>query len=157
MTTNVLEIFEAAKNDPELFSTLDIENILESVENEKNDYLENKTTEDITRDVFENIRDAGIEKDKIKALCDKLIDYRCVEEIHELFKGRNVRWIRRGTQILTTGGIVVDIKFLKDGIQILTKNNMNRFVQYRFDDCITFQKLSVEEQLLLMAYEELQK
>lgn len=157
MITNVAEIFEAAKNDPELFSTLDIENILDSVENEKNDYLENKTTEDITRDVLENIRDAGIEKDKIKAFCDKLIGYRCVEEIHELFKGRNVRWIRRGTQILTTGGIVVDIKFLKDGIQILTKNNMNRFVQYRFDDCITFQKLSVDEQLLLMAYEELQK
>jgi hypothetical protein len=157
MNINVLEIFEAAKKDPELFSTLDIENILESVENEKNDYLENKTMEDITRDVFENIQSTGINKNKIKEFCDKLIGYRCVDEIHELFKGRHVRWIRRDSDVLTTGGIVVDIKFLKDGIQILIKNNLNRFIQYRFDDCITFQKLSAEEQLLLMAYEELKK
>jgi hypothetical protein len=157
MNSNVLEIFEAAKKNPELFSTLDIENILESVENEKNDYLENKTMEDITRDVFENIQSAVINKNKIKDFCDKLIGYRCVDEIHELFKGRHVRWIRRDSDILTTGGIVVDIKFLKDGIQILIKNNLNRFIQYRFDDCITFQKLSTEEQLLLMAYEELKK
>jgi predicted peroxiredoxin len=157
MNTNVLEIFEAAKKDPELFSTLDIENILESVENEKNDYLENKTMEDIMRDVFENIHSTCIDKNKVKKICDKLVGYRCVDEIHELFKGRHVRWIRRGAEVLTTGGIVVDIKFLKDGIQILIKNNLNRFIQYKFDDCITFQKLSAEEQLLLMAYEELQK
>ena len=157
MNANVLEIFEAAKKDPELFSTLDIENILESVENEKNDYLENKTTEDIMRDVFENVQSSGLDKNKVKKICDKLVGYRCVDEIHELFKGRHVRWIRRGTEVLTTGGIVVDIKFLKDGIQILIKNNLNRFIQYKFDDCITFQKLSAEEQLLLMAYEELQK
>ena len=157
MNANVLEIFEAAKKDPELFSTLDIENILESVENEKNDYLENKTTEDIMRDVIENIQSTCIDKNKVKKICDKLVGYRCVDEIHELFKGRHVRWIRRGNEVLTTGGIVVDIKFLKDGIQILIKNNLNRFIQYKFDDCITFQKLSAEEQLLLMAYEELQK
>jgi hypothetical protein len=30
---------------------------------------------------------------------------------------------------------------------------MNRFIQYKFDDCITFQKLSTEEQLIMMAYE----
>jgi predicted peroxiredoxin len=154
---NVDEIFEAAKKDPTLFSTLDIEAILDSVENEKNDYLENKTMDDITKEVFENICELALSKETIKDLCDKLIGYRFVDEIHELFRGRHVRWIRRDTDKLTTGGIVVDIKFLKDGIQVLTKNNMNRFIQYRFDECLSFQKLSNEEQLLLMAYEELNK
>jgi hypothetical protein len=157
MNANVLEIFEAAKKNPELFSTLDIENILTSVETDKNDYLENKTTEDITRVVFENIQEMGFSKEKTQQLCNKLIGYRCVEEIHELFKGRHVRWIRRDTEVLTTGGIVVDIKFLEEGIQILAKNNLNRFIQYKFDECVTFQKLSTEEQLLLMAYDELRK
>ena len=49
MTTdkiNVQEIFENAMRDPTLFSTIDIENLLTSIENEKNDYLENKTTID---------------------------------------------------------------------------------------------------------------
>uniref|UniRef100_A0A6C0B281 Uncharacterized protein n=1 Tax=viral metagenome TaxID=1070528 RepID=A0A6C0B281_9ZZZZ len=154
---NVNEIFETAQKDPTLFSTLDIEAILESVENEKNDYLENKTMDEITKDVFENISELSLTKEKTKDLCDKLIGYRFIDEINELFKGRHVRWIRKDSDKLTTGGIVVDIKFLKDGIQVLTKNNMNRFIQYRFDECLSFQKLSNEEQLLLMAYEELQK
>jgi len=152
---NIREIIEAAHRDPELFSTIDIENILAATENEKNDYLEKKTTEDISREVFESLRDLDIDIDKTKILCEKLLGYRCIEEIHELFKGRHVRWIRRGTDVLTNGGIVVDIKFLRDGIQILTKNNLNRFMQYKFDECVTFQKLSTEEQLLLMAYEEI--
>ena len=41
---NVNEIFENAMKDPSLFSTIDIENLLNSLENEKNDYLENKIT-----------------------------------------------------------------------------------------------------------------
>jgi hypothetical protein len=36
-------------------------------------------------------------------------------------------------------------------------NSQQRFIQYKFDDCLTFQKLSSEEQLILMAYEHLEK
>ena len=36
----IQEIFENARKDPELFSTIDIEQLLESIESEKNDYLE---------------------------------------------------------------------------------------------------------------------
>lgn len=154
---DINDIFNTAKKDPELFSTLDIKVLLDSAESERNDYLENNTSETIMQCVFENICELGFSKEITQNLCNKLIDYRFVDEIHELFKGRQVRWIRRGADKLTTGGIVVDIKFLKDGIQVLVKNNMNRFIQYRFDECLSFQKLSNEEQLLLMAYGELQK
>jgi len=152
---NINDIFESAKKDPTLFSTIDIENILASIENVKNDYLENKTLAYIVKENFENVRSLGLDKTTMEKICNKLIGYRYVDEIHELFKGRHVRWIRDG--VLTNGGIVVDIKFTDDGIQILCKNNMNRFIQYRFDECLTFQKLSSEEELLLMAYEHLQK
>jgi len=152
---DIQSIIENAKKDPALFSTIDIENILESAENEKNEYLENKTMTDITKDIFDAIQSLDFEKDDLRAMCDKLIGYRFVDEVHELFKGKHIRWIRDGK--LTNGGIVVDIKFMNDGIQVLCKNNMNRFIQYRFDECLTFQKLSSEEELLLMAYEHLQK
>ena len=152
---DINEVFESAKKDPNLFSTIDIENILASIENDKNDYLENKTLADIVKENFENVRSLGIDKTTMEKICNKLIGYRYVDEIHELFKGRHIRWIRDGA--LTNGGIVVDIKFTDDGIQILCKNNMNRFIQYRFDECLTFQKLSSEEELLLMAYEHIQK
>lgn len=156
---NVREIFESAKKDPELFSTLDIENILTSIENDKNDYLENKTMDDITNDIYEKINDLLTERTNKETLCEKLIGYRYVDEIHELFKGRYVRWIRLNNSKpqLTNGGILVNVKFTNDGIQLMCKNNMNRFIQYKFDECLTFQKLSTEEQLLLMAYENLSK
>jgi hypothetical protein len=156
---NVRDIFETAKRDPELFSTLDIENILTSIENEKNDYLENKTMDDITNDIYSKIAELPGERENKELLCEKLIGYRYVDEIHELFKGRHVRWIRlnKPDPQLTTGGILVNVKFTNDGMQLMCKNNMNRFIQYKFDECLTFQKLSTEEQLLLIAYENLAK
>jgi len=44
---------------------------------------------------------------------------------------------------------MVDIKFTDTGIHILCKNNRNQFIRYKFDDCITFQKISDEEFLVL--------
>ena len=152
---NVREIFENAKNDPSLFSAIDIQALLQSIENKKNDYLDNKTMRDINSDVFSAIHDLGISKEHEKLVCEKLIGYRYVDEIHELFKGRHIRWIRMydDEAHLTNGGIVVNVKFTDKGMQVLCKNPQHRFMQYMFDECLTFQKLSTEEELLLMAYE----
>lgn len=153
---NVNEIFENAMNDPTLFSTLDIENLLDSIQNVKNDYLENKTMKDVTKDVYDKVKELGVNSEKIAEICNKLIGYRHVDELHELHKGKHIRWIRlNGNGTLTNGGIVVNIKFLDNGTQVLCMNGGSRFIQYKFDECLTFQKLSIEEQLILMAYENL--
>ena len=159
----IANIFEQAKLDPSLFSTMDIENLLTTIENEKNDYLENKTTGHIASTIMEELEELGLSQEEIEPIYIKLLGYRFVDEIHELHKGKNVRWIRRlkdknPNQVrLTNGGIVVDIKFLDTGVQVLCLNSQQRFIQYKFDDCLTFQKLSPEEQLILMAYEHLEK
>jgi hypothetical protein len=153
---NVNEIFENAMKDPTLFSTIDIENLLNSIENVKNDYLENKTMKDVTQEVYDKIKELGYNTEKTGDICNKLIGYRFVDELHELHKGKHIRWIRLGSNgTLTNGGIVVNIKFLDNGTQVLCMGGGNRFIQYKFDECLTFQKLSVEEQLILMAYENL--
>jgi len=87
-----------------------------------------------------------IEKKKI---CSKLTEYQYISEIYNLKLGRYLRWIRTGTNTITNGGIMVDIKFTDTGIHILCKNNRNQFIRYKFDDCITFQKISDEEFLVL--------
>jgi hypothetical protein len=79
----------------------------------------------------------------------KLTEYRYVDKICDLIRGKYVRWIRLSGLTLTKGGIVADIKFLENGIYILIKNARNQFIQYKFDDCITFQKLSPEELLYI--------
>ena len=144
-------IFDSVIKDPSLISTLDIEKLLDSVESEKTDYLEKKTTTSINDDIFKIIKMAGLNHDTM----NRLIGYRYVDELHELHKGKHIRWIRKATAIpsLTNGGIVTDIKFLDNGTQVLCMNSQKRFIQYKFDECYTFQKLSMEEQLILMAYE----
>jgi hypothetical protein len=66
-----------------------------------------------------------------------------------LFRGKYIRWIRKKNKILTNGAMVMDIKFLEEGIHILCRNGANRFIQIKFDDCIFFQKLTDEEWMLL--------
>jgi len=152
---NINQIFEDALTDPSLLSTLDIDNLLESIENTKNDYLDNKTTSDITSEIHDKLNEIGLSDDEKEIIIVKLKEYRFVDEIHELHKGKMVRWVRNGTNRLTNGGIVTDIKFLDNGVHVLCMNSQRRFIQYKYDDCYTFQKMNVEEQLILMAYEEL--
>lgn len=149
---NVNEIFENALKDPSLLSDIDIDELLNSLENSKNDYLENKTIESVNKEIFDIVTGLEIPLNSKQNYCDKLIGYRVVDELHELHKGKHVRWIRYDNKKLTNGGIVVDIKFLNTGTQVLCKNSMNKFIQYKYDDCVTFQKLNETEQLIMMAY-----
>lgn len=149
---NINELFEEALKDPSLLSTINVDELLESVEDEKNDYLENKTMEMLNKENFEVVTELNCSIDEKKKLCDSLIGYRLVDELHELHKGKHIRWIRHGTTKLTSGGIVVDIKFLNNGTHVLCKNYSGRFTQYKYDECITFQKLTETEQLIMMAY-----
>jgi hypothetical protein len=147
------DVYNEAIKDPSLLASLDVEQLLSTLENENNDYLEDKTLKGITDEIHDIMQTAIEDIELQQKICLKLLDYRLVDELHELHKGKHVRWIRRDTNKLTNGGIVVDIKFLDTGTQVLCKNSMNRFIQYKYDECITFQKLSHTEQLILMAYE----
>ena len=149
----VNKIFESAVKDPTLLSTIDVESLLSSIEDSKNDYLENKTTEMINQDIFNSVNAFSIDIETKKTYCDKLIGYRLVFELNELHKGKHIRWIRKNNGKLTNGGIIVDIKFFDEGVHILCMGNGKRFVQIKFDDCVIYQKMSEAEQLIVMAYE----
>jgi hypothetical protein len=176
--TEIREIYENAKKDPSLFSTLDIDHLLSSVENEKNNHLSKKTSATVTKEIYEKLLELPFSNENVEILCNKLLGYRYVDEIHELQKGKVVSWIRirkSATQEkleaekaestsfalqpkLSGTGIVVNIKFTDTGTNVVISNPPNkRFTQYRFDDCYTFQKMSEEEQLLLMAYEYIER
>ena len=154
---DINKIFEEAMNDPSLLSTIDIEKLLETLENEKNDYLENKTIEKITKEIYKKINELDIEKEKKINYCEKLNEYRLVNNICELHKGKHIKWIKLSNNQLIGGGIVVNIKFMDNGTHVLVKNKMNQFIQIKFDDCLLFQKMTLQEQLILMAYEYLKR
>jgi hypothetical protein len=152
---DVKEIFEQALKDPSLTSNLDIEKLIESLEDERNDYLENKTMQEINHDIFNKIKKLNTSLDDKKEICEKLIGYHAINEVYELHKGKHIRWIRNNK--LTNGGIIVDVKFTNNGTQVLCMNSAKRFIQIKIDECMIFQKLSETEQLIIMAYECVQK
>lgn len=148
MTSSLSKILESAREDPALFSQIDIDALLNSV---KNDFLEGQTFDSISRDLVDSMKSEGIPRPLIQEFCSKLTDYRFVGELHVLHKGKYVRWIRKTDKTkLMRGGVVVDIKFGQDGANILCRAPSGHFTQYRFDLCLTYQKLTEEEQLVLM-------
>jgi hypothetical protein len=174
---DINKLFENAMKDPTLFSTMDVEKLLESIENDKNDYLQNKSMKIITQEIYKTIQKLQLPEKTSFEYCQKLIGYRLVDDVHELHVGKHVRWIRESSQtkvltnglaqaqvltngqvltnaqVLTNGGIVTTIKFLDNGTQVLCKSTGQRFIQFKFDECIIFQKMSLEEQLIMMAYD----
>ena len=152
-------IFQDARQDPELITTFHIDRIKTLVEDNRHDYLSNQTFTTLYQDIDDAISDLGISKGSVESFCDKLVEYRYVDAIFQLFLGRHVRWIKRYSTkpSLTNGGVVVDIQFLDNGAYVLCKTPQMRFFKYRFDDCITFQKLTDDEIMLLTCNEHVAK
>ena len=149
---DINELFANAISDPTLLSNIDIEKLLDGLETDKNDYLENKTIDSITREIYDVVNKVDVSIDIKKRYCQLLNEYRYVQDIHELHKGKQIKWIRLTNNRLIGGGIVVNIKFLDNGTHVLVKNPANKFIQIKFDDCQIFQKMTMQEQLILMAY-----
>jgi hypothetical protein len=164
---NVSEIFEKAKNDPELFANIDIDELLNAIQDDSTDYLDNKTINTINDDIFKSLYEIGYRGEQLKEYCEKLIGYRLVNEVFELHKGKLVKTIRifdddykSVIPKLRMHGKVSNIKFLDNGTHVvcmmfINGRFSNRYVQYKFDQYLTFQKLSDDENLILLTYEYL--
>lgn len=128
---------------------ININRLLQNIDN--NDNINNETISSIASTIYKSLTMNNISNDLIYKFCDKLKDYKYVDELYELKKGKYVRWIRGNN--LTNGGIVTDIIINEDYITITCKNSINRFTTYKWDDCLTYQKLNTEELLILIANE----
>jgi len=158
----ISEIYENALKDPTLLSSIDINELLDTLEDDENSYLENKTLKIINKEVYDAISELGCNQERHADLYSKLMGFRVVSEICYLHIGKYVKAIRRctdGKSKITIMGIVTNIQFNDKGILVRvfipssTKKNIH--MNYLFDNYITFQKLSDNEQLILMAYDSL--
>jgi hypothetical protein len=146
---DIADLYLKARADSTLFSTIDVNHILEKTEKEH--YLENKSLDDISNDIFSEIRNLNLTEDTMKDYCTRLYGYRHVDRVCDLRNGRFMRWIKKTDKKLTNGGLLINVKLDVNGTVLLCKNNSNRFFNVRFDDCIIFQKLTMEEQFILLA------
>jgi hypothetical protein len=152
---NAREIIEKAKQDANSNPNLEkeVDTWIEEIKNSASElphYLDGKTFNILSNEIKDVLLENGF-LSNINPIIEKLDGYRYVDEINELFRGKFIRWIRIETKTpkLTNGAMVMEIKFLDDGIQVLCRNGANRFIQFKWDDCVVFQKLTDEEWMLL--------
>lgn len=143
---SIEEIYKNVLSDPTLLSTIDIDALLEKIGD--NHYLEGKTLKNISEEIYDAL---SFIEEKSKDYCMRLMGYRLIDRICDLRNGRLIRWVKKSNGSLTNGGLLMNVKIEDKGIILLCKNNAHRFFNVRFDDSIVFQKLTMEEQIVLMA------
>lgn len=147
---NINELYNIALTNPSILNTVDICDILKDVDEKIYEKMKNMSLSVIFSEIKEVLDQFQMTENEKDTWISKLKGYRHIDEIHDLEKGKYIRWIRIQTNRLklTNGSYISDIKFTDNGTHILTINK-GRFIQYKFDDCITFQKMTEEEQMIL--------
>jgi hypothetical protein len=157
---NFQQLIEDAKKDPSLLSTINIDELVSNMDVENAPYLL-QTQSEIQTQILTSLVPFYNNDNTLLDICKKLVGYRYVDELYQIHRGKHVRWLRykigerplqEDAMKLTNGGIVVDIKFGENGACVLVRvPGAGFFTQYRFDECLTFQKLTDEENMILFS------
>jgi len=133
--------------------------ITKALENTKNEYLlkyTSKKINEIKQEVISNLEISQKEKNILKK---KLKDYKYVVDLEELKEGSFIRWIsfKKEDYYLTNGGFLIEVTFTEKGMLLNLKGINNSFFKIIFDECILFQKINKQENILLLAMEYIEK
>jgi TPP-dependent trihydroxycyclohexane-1,2-dione (THcHDO) dehydratase len=138
-----------------------INNILtKALNNDNNDKIINLTKQKISKYKNDALQQLQLPRLKLKEINKKLKEYRYISDLSEINYGSYIRWINLNNIDnikLTNGGIILDMKMTNKGIIIICKNNMNRNFGIYFDECLIFQKLSDQENVLLEVIDYINK
>jgi hypothetical protein len=130
-----------------------------ALENSKNEYLLKYTLQKINDIKQHVINELPILQKNKNSLKKKLKDYKYVIDLEELKEGSFIRWItqKNDDYYLTNGGFIVEVIFTENGILLLIKGINSSFFKIVFDQCIIFQKLNKQENILLLTLDYLEK
>ena len=136
---------------------LDVDLLMKSLEREENDCLMNLDTAKIQQIKNDMLQKLQLPREKLKKMNKVLKQYRFIDEIPDIKYGAYVRWINLTNHELklTTGGIICDIKIVNDDVLIVCRNTMGRFFQFKLNECLAFQKITDQENVLLSALDYL--
>lgn len=138
----------------------DVNKLLLALDNDDNENFLKLNKELIQKYKNDILQKLQLKRDELKILHKKLKNYRYIDELSDIKYGSFIRWINiKDTSkiFLTNGGIITDINFYNDGVQIKCKNFRNIFFSIKFDECLIFQKLTQQELIILNIIEELKK
>ena len=74
-----------------------------------------------------------------------------MDELPDIHVGHYVRWIplTTDTSKLTNGGIIVETNINETGVYMMVKNNIGRVFMVYIDKVLLFQKITVDERIII--------
>ena len=141
---------------------MDVNKLLKALDDESNDNLFNFTTKKILEMNLQILKELELNRDETLDLLKKLKGYKYVDEMSDLKYGTYIRWIQISNPEnieLAKGAIFCEIKITDNGVFIVYKNfgYTTKYFQIKMDECLIFQKLTSQEQVLLSALDHLSK
>ena len=130
----------------------------EALDNEANESILNLTSLKILELNLSILKELHLSRETTLDYLKKLKGYRYIDEMNELKYGAYIRWIPitdPNNLHLKYCGIICDIKITDAGIVIVCKNFMHRCYSFRMDNCLIFQKLTNQEQVILSALDHI--
>jgi hypothetical protein len=152
------KMYKDIRENPDEFGCLKTDELLSAYEKEGNKYLENKTNKDIEDEKLASF-DCIVTLTKAEriALMKKLIGYRYVDEMDSLHIGKYTRWIHKYPldevfkYVLSPGAFLTMVDYLDTGIVLTLKTWNNKVFRINFDNSLIYQKLSADEELILIS------
>ena len=141
-------------------NNLNSELLVKALENDDNESLMNLTTKKIKEINMNVLKELHLPRDTTLTYIKKLNGYRYIDEVKDIKYGGFIKWIPLQDPSylpLNAGGIISDIKVTDNGLVLVYKNFMHKYYQIKMDECLIFQKLSNQEQVLLSALDHLAK
>ena len=138
----------------------EIDYLLNALDNDNNSTIINLTNSKIKQEKNDILQKLQLNRETLKSFHKKLKEYRYCENLDDIQFGAYIRWISLKSPDnikLTNGGIICDIKSHDDHALFLLKNNRNSFFQIKFDECLIFQKITNQEQIILAILDYIDK
>jgi len=137
---------------------MDLEEIIKAAENDNNSHILNLTTLSIHKMKNEILQELQLTKIEKIEIMKKIKKYRYVDQMNEIKYGGFIRWINitdPTNLFLTKGAIFCDFKINDNGVMIIYKNFYGKTYEFKMEECIIFQKLSYQEEVLLKVMDKL--
>jgi len=137
-----------------------LDNFIEALENDNNGTIMKLTSDKIKEHKNSILDDLNLENKKKNEFLKKLENYRYCSEMSDLEYGSYIRWIpitNPDRIFITKGANIIDMKIMNDGIMLICKSIDNRYFKIKFDNCIIFQKISFQENIILNVLDYLEK
>jgi len=141
---------------------MDSGKLLKALDDPANEFLFGFNSKKLLALNLEILKELNLSKTKTLEILKKLKGYKFVDEMNDLKYGTYLRWVillDPNKIELSKGAIFCDIKITDDGVSLVCKNFGPRSSHFRLKmgECLIFQKLTGQEQVLLSALDHVYK